>query len=289
MMNLEKIPKVMNFYWGFNSKLTYLNLLTLISFRKFNPDWVIVLYRPKQSSKFVLSDKIDDFHIEYNGKDYSSELANIDNLKVMDFDFPQIGVSSEIAEVYKSDFLRWHLLSTHGGGWSDMDILYIKPLSELISDGRMINGDESEIDTAIIFQDLGYHPIGFYLSSPNNLFFAKIFEESKDSFSETDYQSVGAHLLNRIYPNIDAIRSILPMLNIVDLKAKTVYPYLPNEINKIFSNSFFERIRFKRNITDDTIGIHWYNGSNISKQYMIDYENDKSFKGMIGKFIKKII
>ena len=37
-------------------------------------------------------------------------------------------LSNEISEVKKSDFLRWHILSTEEGLWSDMDILYLKSM-----------------------------------------------------------------------------------------------------------------------------------------------------------------
>ena len=46
MWHLSKIPKIAHFYWG-NKVLPYLRYLTLYSFKKYNPDWVVNLYIPK--------------------------------------------------------------------------------------------------------------------------------------------------------------------------------------------------------------------------------------------------
>jgi hypothetical protein len=270
----------MFFYWGFNSKMSYLNYLTLLSFSKLNPDWKLYLYRPRKASKHVLSQHINDIKHEYIGPDYSKEISNIDNLEVIEFDFDTLNIENERAEVYKSDILRWYLLSTLGGGWSDMDILYFKPISAIRTSRRMIVGNSKEIDTCIIFKDYGYHPIGFYLSSEKNPFFAKIFKETSYHFNPLDYQSVGKNLLNKLYPSVSSIKCQFPELNICDLAAKTVYPYRPREIQLIFNYNI------KLLITKETIGIHWYNGSKISKDFNNNYQINK---GKLDSFAAKIL
>ena len=66
-----------------------------------------------------------------------------------------LGFDESLPSVFKSDFLRWHVLSTIGGGWSDMDILYIKPITTLeLTDN---------IDTVICHGEFN-HIIGFLLS-----------------------------------------------------------------------------------------------------------------------------
>jgi hypothetical protein len=278
----------MNFYWGFNSNMSYLNYLTIYSFRKLNPDWEIVLYRPIKSSKYVLSEQINDFHLEYSGKDYSKQLENIEKLSIIDFDFSKISIDNNLAEVYKSDFLRWFLLSTKGGAWADLDILFIRSMTSIDINNRMIIGESSKLDTAIIFKDLGYHPIGFYLSKKNNPFFAKIFKMSKENFSNTDYQSIGEHLLSKLFPGWGSIKNQFPDLNIADMHANTVYPFLSHEVNKIFKGNFIFSLISKTKIRKNTIGIHWYNGSNKTKEYINEFERRKKIKGIISKYIKII-
>lgn len=270
-MNLFKnIPKIMRFYWGFNSKMSYLHYLTLFSFRKLNPDWEIFLYKPKKSSKYILSQFIkNDNVIEYIGKDYSDDLGNIENLQIVDFDFEEIGIDNEIAEVYKSDFLRWFLLWKYGGGWSDMDILFIKPMSKINFNKRMITGKLEELDTMIIFKDLGYHPIAFYLASSNNDFFRLIFEKSKLSLDMYEYQSVGSYLLGNLYPTVEEIKKQFPKLNIADVSSKTVYSFLPRDVKKIFKK---QKLKY---IYEDTIGVHWYNGHKIAKQFLNDFDRNR--------------
>jgi len=42
----KKIPKVVHFYWD-KSPLSFLNLLSVKSFKELNPDWTVKLYEPK--------------------------------------------------------------------------------------------------------------------------------------------------------------------------------------------------------------------------------------------------
>ena len=50
---------------------------------------------------------------------------------VIQVDFQIYNFNNDMPEVHKSDFLRLELLSTIGGLWSDMDIIYFKPMNSL--------------------------------------------------------------------------------------------------------------------------------------------------------------
>jgi hypothetical protein len=43
-----------------------------------------------------------------------------------------INVSPSMSEIHKSDIFRFKILNTFGGIWSDLDIVYIKNINELI-------------------------------------------------------------------------------------------------------------------------------------------------------------
>jgi len=277
---LPEIPKIMNFYWD-GSKMSYLQYLTLVSFHKFNPDWEVNIYEP--TIKF---DKktwhTNEQKMEYIGEDYYPKVRSLDYVKIIKFNFGSIGVTENIPEVFKSDLLRWHLLDTVGGGWSDMDVLYIKPLNSLNLEGTMLRGDIKSTNTVIVFDGF-HHIIGFYLSKPNTGFFKTIFDVSKHSLNPSEYQSVGSRLLMRMYPNMNSLLKKHQNLNISNLPMDVVYSYDDSKINVLFNTTDDSLI------TNRTVGIHWYNGSNISKEFNNLYNpKDSTINNVLTDLINKL-
>mgnify|MGYP000863621701 CR=1 FL=1 len=43
---MNNIPKIVHFYWGKNNPLTFLQYLSVVSFREHNPGWKIKIYYP---------------------------------------------------------------------------------------------------------------------------------------------------------------------------------------------------------------------------------------------------
>ena len=54
--------------------------------------------------------------------------------------------------------------------WSDMDIIYTKPIEQIFNRESQILGNFNNINTVICYFDEHY-PIGLLMSKPNNLFF----------------------------------------------------------------------------------------------------------------------
>ena len=107
MWNLSKIPKIAHFYWG-SQKLSFLRYMSLHSFKKCNPDWEVRLYCPLILTKDA---RWEDKQVENNGDiyDYMHYVKYHLNIKPIYFDFNQIGLSNDLNEVYKSDFIRYYL------------------------------------------------------------------------------------------------------------------------------------------------------------------------------------
>ena len=52
-------------------------------------------------------------------------------IEKIEVDLNELGVDNRMPESFKADFLRWRLLATAGGLWSDFDIIYFKPMESL--------------------------------------------------------------------------------------------------------------------------------------------------------------
>jgi hypothetical protein len=277
-----KIPKIANFYWDL-SPLSLLNLLTLRSFKDLNPDWVVNLYTPKFKYETISWSGTNqkDMYTNTNYLPYIKEYCD----NIIEIDFEDIGFYNTVSEVYKSDFLRWYLLSTEGGLWSDMDVLYLKPMSTLNYSKYMISGNAVDLDLTIVEErsnDYANYLIGFLLASPNNSFYKRIMDNSIKSFDTNEYQSIGNKLIRKLYPDIFDIECLHSDLSIAQLTLPVIYPYDYRDLSWLFFNSTQDLI------LPDTIGIHWYNADSQAKQYCNNLDLTNLGDSIMDNLLKKI-
>ncbi len=257
--------------------MSFLHYMTLCSFKKLNPDWNINLYIPRVPYSGPRTWETGEHQREYVGEDYSSRAHEL-GVNIIAVDLNDIGVPNDMPETYKSDCLRWHLLSDIGGIWSDMDILFIKPLPAIQLDKRMVQGIARNVDCAICFdEECSYHLIGFYLSAGKNEFFQRVAAEARRAIDLSHYQSAGSRLLQRMFPTIESLCRAFPAMNIANLSGSTVYPHRQWQLEPLFCRYDVSGIR------EDTIGIHWYNGADISRLFInhFSFESDNTIVRLI--------
>jgi len=282
---LEKIPKKAHFYWG-NATLPYLRYLTLLSFYRHNPDWEINLYVPEKPYTGACLDTQSAFKFE--GRDYFPNLRGISKIKIRTLTDKFIketckGLEKDYlsrAEVYKSDFLRWHLLSTVGGLWSDMDIMYFKSMNDM-EINKYYNKD---INTVISLHPKYKHSVGFMLSSPNNPYYAYILKKAKENFHPEHYQSIGVTLLNPEFPTVESINKRFPGIKAIDIPITTVYAYHALIIPAIYN---YKNINY---YDKNSIGLHWYAGHHLAKEYInkVTHRNYSEFNNVLCRTIAKV-
>jgi len=186
-------------------------------------------------------------------------------IKRIEIDFASLITHDDMSEVHKSDFLRWHILSTEGGLWSDMDILYF----------RGINLDLS-YDTYFCSNREYGHSVGFLLSSPGNGSLHCIKQEALAHFDPRNYQSMGSIILNRLYP-------VGVHGDFYNLSMDTIYAYNALMISEIFAEDPGP-LKF----TDKSIGLHWYAGHQLAGKYinLITINNFNNFNNVLGQALK---
>lgn len=274
------IPKVFYAYWDGNP-LSYLQYLTVVTFREYNPRWKIVLYMPLKRC-MIKTWKTNEQKVSYDGTDYLQKLLEYVD-EVIKIDFDKIGFKNEISEVIKSDYLRYWLLGNYGGLWSDMDVIYFNPIEKIYDKGLTVYGNINKIDTVICYHT-DHYPIGFLLSSQDNPYFTELYKNANKHLDITKYESIGCVLLKKICNTPDLIPKKYPGLNILVIDKYTYLPYSWNKINDIFVNNIPE------NIKPYTVGIHWFNGSSIAVEFekLLD-QNKLPTTGSIYPFIKKYV
>lgn len=248
MWYLKKIPKVVHFYWG-SHMLSYLRYLTLVTFRKQNPDWLIKFYYPKQT---YAGGPVwnQGYAEEVKGIDYRDRIKEIPYVEMIELDFDALGIGY-VPDVFRSDIWRLKLLATEGGLYSDMDILYFKPMQS-----ALFNLPRSEeIDTVISYNAPKRHySIGFLMAAPGNEFYDALYKASlKKMQREGEYQHIGVALWHAYAPNPDAIEAKHLKLKLYDIEMWLVYSINSFQITQIIDKNV--------ELSDkETIGLHWYGG-----------------------------
>ena len=184
-----------SFYWG-GGPLSYLQYLSLASFKHFNPNWEIILYMPKIQSTISATWDTGEQKDKFNGPDYLGEAKKI--ATVVEFDFNILNIKKSLHEVCKSDIVRWWLLYEYGGLWSDIDILYTKPIDMSIMKYH---------DTALVFHGTPY--IGFFMTKAGVKLFKDLYELAVERTTQNpnfNYQAFGAVLIFKNWESFESLQ-----------------------------------------------------------------------------------
>lgn len=260
MWHLNKIPKTAHFYWG-GQKLSYLRFMSVKSFCALNPDWQVLVHVPTEVSPAAPEwDTFQQKNIDIC-QDYFDHVASLSRVTIVQHNFDRYNFSNQAHEVHKSDFLRWKLLNSHGGVWSDIDILYVRPISALAE-----NQAESEsIDTALCpLLPPSKHTVGFLMSSKNNKFFQSLSRQARNSYDPTVYQCMGSDLINR-FDSLDHLQRRFKQNKFVFLDRACVYTIDSKNIEKFYQVP--DQDIMKKLNNRKVIGFHWFAGHPMSQEF----------------------
>jgi len=238
--------------------------MTLKSFRIFNPSWDMTLYISdyKTGIKTWSTPETQDFFY-FRGVDYMPLIEEL-NIKIEHWDFDNneglpIVNNPDMGPSHKSNFLKWERLATQGGIYSDMDILYFKPIDEFYK-------TLDNYDTAICQTE--YLSIGLLASSGNNNFFKDIFLNGIDRYDCGEYQSAGVMNIYNLYSGcspsevLDRAKGKYPNIKFYNIPFNLIYPFDSTQVEHAFNTNL--------NIKDlpkETIGYHWYAGHPVAQNF----------------------
>jgi hypothetical protein len=268
------IPKILTLYWG--GRLSYLRYLTVLSFKKFNPDWVIKIYYPENVSAGK-SWNTGEHSGVYSGNDFFPKLSEIAQL--IPINMESIGFSNSLPEVHKSDIVRLWALSEYGGLYCDMDILFFKPLSIPDNCNLIISYDEDNLKYCSK-GTLGFSNGFIGCSLLANSFYFGLLQKAANT-TGGEYQSYGPSLFNK-----HVQRSNYPE-DVWNIPMSLIYHYNSLRIEDLFcaNNDDFDSF-----FPEDSIGCHWYGGHPTTKHWenIIKPSNYK-YNNIVCKLVNNIL
>lgn len=271
------IPKILHLYWGRNNPLSLLRYMTVVSFAQLNPEWKIIIHYPKDPYVGITWSS-REHKVDMSGVvNHFDSLMDIPGCEIQQADFGIIEPVDGIAEVMRSDLLRWKLLSEQGGWWSDFDILFIKPMSNLAIDNSVgVVGSYQQTRSRTKHWSIGF--LGSDAGAFAEVFYKKVLSYALAKCDPVQYQSAG----QAAYAPV--IESKLGDNRLCVLPPAIVYPVQSWEVNRLYLNN-------RKRIARNTIGIHWFGGFEKSQQFelVINKNTIARHHGLLANYLRDLI
>jgi len=255
---MKTIPKVCYLMWTSEAPMALLQVFTVVSFHKYNPDWKIIVYLSKQTEKELGS---NIYVPEYMGKDYFYMVKNLDYVEIIEHNLIESGVSLGINAIVASDIIKRKLMYEFGGVYSDFDVIWLKPMSEFSNIDCI--GDPMDFESVVSFfrYTQGHHNVSNLISEKGSPYIYSLIEYQKNITPPYDHQSFGTQMLNDKYPDLASITSIFP--RVLAIKYETFYPYSIFKLEQLYLENDLSPLNSK-----NVMCIHWFNGHQLSKNYL---------------------
>lgn len=224
------IPKICHFIWTAGAKLSWLQALSVVSFRRHNPGWQIFLH-------LISCAEGKNMCADYDGPDHS----DFNTFDRVDY-YPR----TKLHGIQQSDLLRMQILYEHGGVYSDYDVLWLRPMIEFPQD----------FETTVCWYKDHYN-MSNIVSEPGGPFLKDVIARQARVTSK-DYQAYLTEMFNREYPDVNVLQKRFPRILVIPYN--WFYPYSIYSLEQLYLEDI--------DLTAGAYGIHWFNGHPLSQEYL---------------------
>ena len=265
--------------------------MTLYSFRKMNPGWEMVLCLSTSDKEWELEEGHQRDFLSYNGPNYFDRIVEL-NVIIEDAKFPDVieNKIKAVTPIHYSDLYRYYKLYNNGGFYSDMDVLYFRPMDNIYNEIAQYKAN------TVVYACDDYIAIGFLGAEKGNQFYKDLVFSANSLKKDKRWEAYGELLFYRFFDVgndplaiIDNISKKYNKLKVYNIPKSLVYNYDCFEIQKVYTTSFgIDSFGSK------SIGYHWYGGHPMSQKYNnilneTNYMNYKITFSEITKELQKII
>lgn len=253
----KSIPQRYYLFWD-GSPMSRLQMLTVMSFHKFNPDWSIYVYEPNITYRNLAK---NTYIPDYTGKDWYPRLKELDYVNVVRFDLGDFGIKPDSHGIQCSDQWRARILYAHGGMYSDFDVLWLKPMTEFVN--VECDGNPRDFEAVVSFSlyRSGYQSNSNILAEAGSPFLRDITARQEAVRPPYAHQAYYLDIVNEAYPTLASIRTKFP--RVMAVQYKTFFPYGLFDLKRLYYKTDLSPTADK-----DVMAIHWYNGAKESKDYV---------------------
>ena len=251
------IPKLCHFIWTRGAKMSLLQVISVVSFHRYNPDWKIIIHLIKQTPDELPG---NIWVPDYTGENFFNIVLSMEYVQIKEVDLIKEGIGTDKHSIQASDLLRFRLLYKQGGVYSDFDTIWLRGMDEWPN--ISCYGDPEDFETTVCFFDFvkGHHNESNIISEPGGNYIHGLIEaqnEIKPPYE--DYQTFLSALMNEKYPT----RESIPFPRVLAINYKTFYPYSVFDMEKLYYKDDIRPINDPK-----VMAVHWFNGQGLSKEYV---------------------
>jgi len=250
------------FFWG-QKRMSFLRYMTLRSACDVHAD-VRIIVRDEELRPAVKWVESQDFMNNDDGADWMAEAMK---LPIRVHDLREIApVLSDLRapDVQTSDLLAWWILATIGGTVCDMDIVFLKPLPEIIENVEVARWERD-------VHRYDYLPIGYIQGRPHDKW-RDAYAKALAAYDPNVYQSCGGENL-KPWPE-------------ARLSPFVVYPWAGAVYRQILDYCF--KTTHWPPLPVACVGVHWYGGAWQSENARINGPDDLE-AGAVSWAIKTVL
>jgi hypothetical protein len=236
-------------FWD-GPQLSLLNILSLLSFARLNPDTVLTIYTLGGGLDINAGWKTGEHALAVDQFYALEDLACEPNIRIQKVD--SVGLEKINSVVQVADYIRIKMLYEHGGIWIDTDVLFFKKLPDYLWEIVATDGFVISYENTITTGFMGF-PRG---SSIVHQALLRAQLRMRGNSFHANYQAFGPNLWEEIFlAHPDEISRVQ------FLSDKLVYPILWKKLDQFFFQQD-DSINF-----EETIGVHWYGGSKYARSF----------------------
>jgi len=261
------IPKIAFTYWS-GDQLSYLNVLTVKTFMHFHPNWVFAIYtnnNPLHQAPRTFTSEEHEVQIK---KTFTLDVfKDIQNVEIRPIDFKtDYNLDPNLFPTFLADIVRIKKLYEHGGLWTDLDILYIKQIpieyTSINYKTTLVASYSNTIATGLISANAKSESLAKLDAEVDTYIkqgYEDNFEEGKDF--GLSYQAFGPDLWRKVH--LDSKDEISSSATCQLYDSSDVYPFLWSQLEDLYHTK-----TDNPQLPPNTFAVHWYNGSNISRNFI---------------------
>jgi hypothetical protein len=131
--------------------------------------------------------------------------------------------------------------------------------------------DEVSAVVSLIKETEGGHSIGIMIHAKHDPYVLELINLTKQVHPPYNHEVFGSVMISAKYPTLG---SLAGFENLVGVKHHTYYPYDIHPPNPTFHKLYMENDLSY--INDNVMCLHWYNGKDLSKQYINSYSFNRN-------------
>jgi hypothetical protein len=259
-----RIPQILFSYWSGNTA-SLLHIISLRSARVLNPSARVIVYTAKAGQVVDRVPHWSSEHANANTNQYGiQEFGRVPGVEVIEVDLAaECAVAGPLFHSYAADVVRIRKLREHGGVWFDMDVLFMQALTEPLA-GPL--GSGKSLAAAAYSKTIATGLVSCTPDSRCIVAMNKALDASLDAgVSVRTYQMWGPDL----WRDTLGVQFAKFTKDVQPFDSALVYPYIWNELALLFSES-----PKTPRVTSSTVGVHWYNGNPLCKQFAAELAQD---------------